>query len=213
MRRILNVSTGGRRVCGNPRVGVLASEIPTGFPLAALLANDVDAGFPNRLYSVKILTLPSAGVLSVEESSAFSFIGAPDGTYTGTQRVKKYDPGVGVVSTADTTYSFTIGAGGGSGGTSAFSYINVTLQSRDDIPLASLPNLKWALFAQATPDLFAAPVAKGANVSTSAAGAVSIAVPAATVPAGRYWLTLTDSDGTTTQNPPARSVSCPVMVV
>lgn len=110
MLRDLNVSAGGKRICGIPRVGVLGSDVPTGFPLAALLLNDIDSGFPNRLYSVEILTVPSAGTLYVDEVSWASFTGAPDGTYTGTQRVRKYDPGVGIVSTDDGPYSLTIGA-------------------------------------------------------------------------------------------------------
>lgn len=109
MLRNLNQSSAGKRICGIPRVGMLASAIPTGFPLPALLLNDIDSGFPNRLYSVEILTWPSAGLLYVYEDSSLSFTGAPDGTYTGGERVRKYDPGVGIVSAEDTTYSLTIG--------------------------------------------------------------------------------------------------------
>lgn len=110
MLRDLNVSSGGKRDSTDPRVGVLASEIPTGFPLPAFLLNDIDSGFPNRLYSLELLTLPSAGTLYLDKTSAGTFTGAPDGVYTGTQRVRKYDPGTGLVSTADGTYSLTVGA-------------------------------------------------------------------------------------------------------
>ena len=108
--RNLNLSSAGRRICGVPQVGLLASSIPTGFPLPALLLNDIDAGVPNRLYSVEILTRPGAGLLYVYEDSSLSFTGAPDGAYSGTQRVRKFDLSVGLVSTADTTYGLTIGS-------------------------------------------------------------------------------------------------------
>jgi hypothetical protein len=110
MLRNLNLSSSGRRICGIPQVGVLASAIPTtGFPLAPLLANDIDSAYPNRLYRVQALSQPSAGALYLYENSSFSFTGAPDGTYTGTQRVRKYDPGTGLVSNDTGVYSLTIG--------------------------------------------------------------------------------------------------------
>lgn len=109
MLRNLNISSNGRRDSSDGRVGVLASEIPTGFPLPAFLLNDIDSGAAGRLYSLEILTLPSAGVLYLDKRGVGSFSGAPDGTYTGTQRVRKFDPGVGLVSTADGTYSLTVG--------------------------------------------------------------------------------------------------------
>lgn len=110
MLRDLNVSVNGRRDSTDPRVGVLASEIPTGGAMPAWLLNDIDAGFPNRLYSLEVLTLPSAGVLYLDKRSVGTFTGAPDGVYTGTQRVQKFDEGSGLVSTVDTTYSLTVAA-------------------------------------------------------------------------------------------------------
>jgi hypothetical protein len=110
MLRNLNLSASGRRICGIPQVGMLASAIPTtGFPLAPLLANDIDSAYPNRLYRVQALSQPSAGAFYLYENSSFSFTGAPDGTYTGTQRVRKYDPGVGLVSNDTGVYSLGIG--------------------------------------------------------------------------------------------------------
>lgn len=110
MLRDLNLSSDGRRDSTDPRVGKLASEIPTGGDKQAFLLNDIDPAYPNRLYSVNILTLPSSGVLYLDKAGVGSFTGAPDGTYTGTQRVQKFDPGVGRVSSADTTYSLSVGA-------------------------------------------------------------------------------------------------------
>lgn len=107
--RDMNVSANGRRDSTNPFAGVLASDIPASGALPSFLLNDIDAGFPDRLYSVEILTLPSAGVLFLDKAGVGSFSGAPDGAYGGTQRVKKYDPGVGLVSSAESSYTLTVG--------------------------------------------------------------------------------------------------------
>lgn len=92
------------------RVGVLASEIPSGFSLPAFLLNDVDANAPNRLYSLKITSLPSAGDLFLNKAGVGTFTGAPVGVYTGTQVIEKFDPGIGLVSRASSTYTLTIAA-------------------------------------------------------------------------------------------------------
>lgn len=112
MLRNLNKVANGARVLGIPYVGVLASEMPTGFDLPGLLNNDVDAGDPaNTRYLVQIKTWPSAGTLQVDENGAFVFSGAADGTYTGTETVTKFS-NTGVLATYDTTYSFTVGSNG-----------------------------------------------------------------------------------------------------
>lgn len=110
MLRDLNISVQGRRDSTSPQVGVKSTQIPSGFPNESFLLNDVDPGFPNRLYSLEILTLPSAGVLYLDKAGVGSFTGAPAGTYTGTERVTKYDEGTGQVSTATGTYTITVAA-------------------------------------------------------------------------------------------------------
>lgn len=112
MLRNLNISTNGKRDSTGPRVGVLASEIPTGYQLQSFLFNDIDAAYPDRMYSVEILTQPSAGVLYLDKAGAGVFSGAPSGVYTGTQRVEKFDLGVGRVYSEQGTYSLTVGAVG-----------------------------------------------------------------------------------------------------
>lgn len=109
MRRNLNVSTNGRRVCGNPAVGILSSAIPTGFTNAALLADVIDSGFPNRLYHLRMkVVAANLNLYTYEDSSAVAT--APDGTYISTREVKKYDQGVGLVSTAEGPVNMTFGA-------------------------------------------------------------------------------------------------------
>lgn len=85
--------------------GITSNEVPTGFTNAALLLNDIDAGDPaGTEYRLQILTGTGQQYLKINEDSSFSFTGAPDGQYTGTQRVFKNG-----VAAYDTTYSFTVG--------------------------------------------------------------------------------------------------------
>jgi hypothetical protein len=110
LRDLSITNSDGSGILGIPFVGVLASVLPSGFALPGLLNNDVAAGDPaGCLYRVEILSKPGAGMLTVDEYGAFGFTGAPDGTYTGSEKVYKFDPAVGLVSTDTTTYSFVIG--------------------------------------------------------------------------------------------------------
>lgn len=108
MLREINQTVGGMLDSTDPRVGVMASEIPVGFPNPPFLLNDIDGGFPNRLYSMEILTLPVTGTLYLDKTGAGSFANAPAGIYTGTQRVRKYDIDVGLVSEIEMPYTITI---------------------------------------------------------------------------------------------------------
>lgn len=113
MLRDMNISVGGRRESGGPEVGKLAIEIPTGFPVPPLLLNDIDPAFPNRRYHARILTSDGQGAFFVRDTSAWSLLGAPDGTHPGTQEVEKWDPGVGRVSLdSPVAFSITLGATG-----------------------------------------------------------------------------------------------------
>lgn len=89
----------------------------------------------------------------------------------------------------------------------------LTLTSDGTTPAAALTGLKWAFFDQVTPNLFVAPVAQGAIETTDGTGLLEINVSGTTLSAGQTgWLTITDSDGTVTQNPPAKAFSGPVLV-
>ena len=104
LRNLARPNTNGGGILGTHLVGVPASALPVGFPLAGLLNNDVAQGDPaGTLYRVEIIDWPSAGELHVEENGAFSFTDAPDGTYTGATKVYKSN-------LADAgSYSFTVG--------------------------------------------------------------------------------------------------------
>lgn len=110
LRNLAITNSDGSGVMGTPLVGVLASALPSGFTLPGLLNNDVNTGDPvGCLYRNEILGQPSAGKLVVDENGAFSFTGAPDNTYTGSERVSKFHPDTGLISADLTTYSFTVG--------------------------------------------------------------------------------------------------------
>lgn len=106
MLRNLNQSSGGKRICGIVKSGVLASAIPAGFEFPSLLAAAVDAGDPAGCeYSVEILNFPSGASLRVAEDGSFILDG-PDGTYAGGLRFRKN----GVIVEPDSSYSMRVGA-------------------------------------------------------------------------------------------------------
>jgi hypothetical protein len=114
MRRNLNQSAAGRRILGTPQVGVLASAIPsTGDQGASLLYNKIQAGDPaGCLYRIWITSQPASGTLVVDETGAFTFSGAADGTWTAGERIDKYDPAVGLFSTDTGTAQFNVNVAG-----------------------------------------------------------------------------------------------------
>lgn len=101
----------GEGILGSPRWGVLASEMPSGSASTGLLNNDVLAGdAAGTRYRLRITSQPSAGVLWVAENGAFSFTGAPDGNYSATQSVDKYDPTANTTTSDTGTIQLQIGA-------------------------------------------------------------------------------------------------------
>lgn len=108
MLRDIALVENGRLESTDSRVGVLASEIPVGTPLPAFLLNDIDANAPNRLYSLKIISYPSAGDIFLNKAGVGTFTGAPAGTYTGNQIIEKFDPNLGLVSRANSSYTLIL---------------------------------------------------------------------------------------------------------
>lgn len=93
------------------------------------------------------------------------------------------------------------------------SSVTITLEDGAGAPAASQTSLKWAFFDQATPDLFVAPVAKGASESTDGSGVLVVDITGTDLDAGSNgYLVITDSDGTTTQSPPAKRFAGVVQV-
>lgn len=79
----------GSIVVGGVGLGVPASSIPsTGDSGPGYLFNDIaeQGAAPTDEMRGEILTWPSAGTLTANEDSSFSFTGAPDGVYTATYR-------------------------------------------------------------------------------------------------------------------------------
>lgn len=94
------------------------------------------------------------------------------------------------------------------------SSVTITLEDGAGAPAASLTAQKWAFFDQATPDLFAAPVAKGAAETTDGSGALVLNITGTDLDAGANgYLVITNSDGTTSQSPPAKRFAGVVEVV
>lgn len=90
---------------------------------------------------------------------------------------------------------------------------SLTLTDAAGTPWASLTGLKWAFFDQVTPNLFAAPVAKGTAGTTNASGVMTVSIAGTSLATGATgWLAVTDSDGTTTQTPAAKAFGGPVAV-
>lgn len=134
MLRNLNQSSGGQRVCGTPKSGVLGSLIPsTGDNGAGYTYNDLSLPADNtKEICGRITSWPSAGTLTAYEDTSFEFSGAPDGVYSFQYQL--YVDGVAVgppasvgltvgyiaasatfaVTTADTVFSG--GSANGSGG-------------------------------------------------------------------------------------------------
>lgn len=90
--------------------------------------------------------------------------------------------------------------------------VSVPLVSAANVPSASLTGLKWAYWDQATPDLFVAPIVKGVTESTDASGLLVLDITGSDLTAGSVgWVTVTNSDGTTTQSPAHKAFSGPVV--
>lgn len=90
--------------------------------------------------------------------------------------------------------------------------VTLTLTSDGSTPAANLTGLKWAFFDQATPDVLSVPASQGLAGSTDASGVLTLAVTTSLPVGGVGWLTISDSDGTTSQSPAESAFSGPVLV-
>lgn len=86
MNRNMNQAFSGKRLLTTPKVGVLATLIPsTGTHGAAYAYNDLV--FPadnNKLVRGFILTMPASGTMLANDDTSFTFSGAVDGSHTFT---------------------------------------------------------------------------------------------------------------------------------
>lgn len=90
--------------------------------------------------------------------------------------------------------------------------VTLTLTTDGSTAAASLTGLKWAFF-DAMPGSFAAPVAQGTTETTNGSGSLVLDITgSALAPGATGWLIVTDSDGTTTQDPAGKAFSGPVVV-
>ena len=73
--------------------------------------------------------------------------------------------------------------------------VMVQLQAQSSASVASLTGLKYAVFAETHPDLFNAPIVKGANAGTDPSGNCTITVPSGIASGAVVWVDITDSTG------------------
>jgi hypothetical protein len=88
----------------------------------------------------------------------------------------------------------------------------VTLVDAVGSPRTSLTGLKWAFYDQATPDIHAVPSDMGVAETTDGSGVLTIPLNTSLSAGQTGWLTVTDSDGTTSQSPAPKAFSGPVQV-
>lgn len=93
------------------------------------------------------------------------------------------------------------------------STVTLPLTTDGVTPAANLSGLRWAFFDQVNPGAFAAPTARGAAGATDGSGILVVSIAGTALAIGAVgWLIVSDSDGTTTQNPAASAFSGPVTV-
>lgn len=88
--------------------------------------------------------------------------------------------------------------------------VTLTLTTDGSTAAASLTGLKWAFYEQAHPDVFAVPVSQGTAGSTDGSGVLTLTVSTVLAVGAVGWLTISNSDGTTTQSPAESAFSGPV---
>lgn len=116
MLRNMNATLGGRRILGVPDVGIIASQIiadtATGDDGAGLLYDSAQLN-SGKLMRLRVVTMPTAGVVSIDENGAIlvDFTGVPDAVYTLT-----YNEYADNVLFGVDTATFTVGAGQVTGG-------------------------------------------------------------------------------------------------
>jgi len=76
-------------------------------------------------------------------------------------------------------------------------YIRGKLATRAGVPHSSLAVLDWSLFSQSSVSNLGSPVDQGMHTMSAGSADFEIAVLAVEVPAGWYWLVMSDADGTT----------------
>ena len=90
--------------------------------------------------------------------------------------------------------------------------VTVTLTTDGTALAANLTGLTWAFWDSPTPKYQSRPTAQGVNASTNASGVFSVKVYSSLTTGQVGWLVVTNSDGTTTQNPAHKEFSGPVAV-
>lgn len=225
------------------RVVPMSADItlPGGAGVTQIPAEPIYAAAVGEAGAPAITTNP--GNQTVTAGSAATFSAAASGTPTPTVQWERstngggsWSPIGGATSTSYTTPATTVTGGsannadqyravftntGGSATTTAATLtvnaaaltVTITLTTDGTTPAASLTGLKWAFFDQVTPDLFLAPVAKGAIETTDGSGVLVIPITGTSLIAGQTgWLTITNSNGSASQSPAHKAFSGPAVL-
>jgi hypothetical protein len=91
--------------------------------------------------------------------------------------------------------------------------VTLSLVSNAGAAAANLSGLKWVFWDQANPALMTAPTSAGTVETTDGSGQLVIPVQSSLASGAVGWLVITDSDGTTTQNPAHKAFAGPVQVI
>lgn len=140
----------------------------------------------------------SPASLDEETSKQHTFAGlSPSTPYKIEVRCVDTNENVSMPLTITVTTSAAPAPGG-----DGYNHIRYDLVTKGDVPHLNLATLDWSLFAQLRVKDLAAPVAQGMHTMIAGSPRLDIAVPAATVPKGWYFLMLSDAGGTTTVGAP-----------
>lgn len=90
--------------------------------------------------------------------------------------------------------------------------VTLTLVDSTGAPRANLTGIKWSIFDQATPDAQAVAVDQGTGATTNGSGVLTLSVFSTLAAGQNVWLTLSNSDGTTTQSPAALAFAGPAVL-
>lgn len=90
--------------------------------------------------------------------------------------------------------------------------ITLTVTDINDAPLINVVNLRCAVFAELTPDLYNAPIYKTSGYSTDSAGVLTFSFSTALVAGTIVGLDISDSNGSPTQSPVSIGFTGPVVL-
>jgi hypothetical protein len=90
--------------------------------------------------------------------------------------------------------------------------VTLTLVDATGTARSNLTGIKWSIFDQSTPDGQRVAVDQGTGATTDSSGVLTLSVFTTLAAGQNVWLTLSNSDGTTTQSPAAMAFAGPAVL-